>query len=313
MTIFHSAIQIRSYQSGDDKKISQLFREVYGDSYVYPDIYLPRLINDNQTTGQWHSALAFHQGRLIGHASLVKDTMQQNQAELALIAVYPDFQGYGVAKSLGSYLCGYAKEQGYNLLTIKQVCSHPKSQYIARNLGFYSTALMLDYVDSPFGLPEPESIIQGILPLKSLPLPKLNWPQPWQNWVSQISQYVGESSLNAQSVYRRSMLSEPFTIKKSGRRLEITLYDIHSDFLSEVIDFPAGQLIYLKLPACEESLGLCSLLKKGGFRFAGLCPDTHDGWFLLWLRGYQLMPYQFHDTGTQHLYQMELGDSEQYS
>ncbi len=307
MTIFHSAIQIRSYQSGDDRKISQLFREVYGDAYVYPDIYLPSLINDNQITGQWHSALAFHQERLIGHASLVKDPMQPNQAELALIAVYPDFQGYGVAKSLGNYLCDYAKEQGYNLLTIKQVCSHPKSQHIARNLGFHSTALMLDYVDSPFGLPEPESIVQGVLPLKSLPLPKLNWPQPWKNWVSLIGQYVGESSPYTPSVYQHSMIAEPFTIKKSGRRLEITLYEIHSDFLSEVIDFPTGQLIYLKLPACEETLGFYSLLKKGGFRFAGLCPDTHDGWFLLWLRGYQLTPYQFHDSETQHLYQMELG------
>ncbi|WP_340613851.1 GNAT family N-acetyltransferase [Xenorhabdus thailandensis] len=307
MTILPSTIQIRSYQPGDDKKISQLFREVYGDSYVYPDIYLPRLINDYQSTGQWYSALAFHQGLLIGHASLVKDMVQKNQAELALIAVYPAFQGHGVAKSLGSYLCHYAKEQGYNLLTIKQVCSHPKSQYIAQNLGFYSTALMLDYVDSPFGLPEPESIIQGILPLKSLPLPKLNWPQPWQGWVAQVSQYVGESSLNSPPVCQRSMISEPFSIEKSGRRLEITLYEVHADFLSEVIDLPSGQLIYLKLPACEEALELCSLLKKGGFRFAGLCPDTHDGWFLLWLRGYQLTPYQFHDRGTQHLYQMELG------
>ncbi|MDX7992339.1 GNAT family N-acetyltransferase [Xenorhabdus littoralis] len=307
MTIFPSDIQFRSYQSGDDKKISQLFREVYGDSYVYPDIYLPRLIDDYQTSGQWYSVLAFHQGQLIGHASLVKDSVQQNHAELALIAVYSDFRGYGVAKSLGSYLCHYAKEQSYNLLTMKQVCSHPKSQYIARNLGFHSTALMLDYVDSPFGLPEPESIIQGILPLKSLPLPKLNWPQPWQNWVDQISQYVGESSSNTSSACHRFLPPEPFTIKKSGRRLDITLYEVHSDFLSEVIDFPTSQLIYLKLPACEESLGLCSSLKKGGFRFAGLCPDTHDGWFLLWLRGYQLTPYTFHDTGTQHLYQMELG------
>ncbi|WP_237387820.1 GNAT family N-acetyltransferase [Xenorhabdus sp. Sc-CR9] len=308
MTIFPSAIQIQSYQSGDDKKISQLFRAVYGDAYVYPDIYLPRLIDDYQVTGQWYSALAFYQGRLIGHASLVKDAVHQNHAELALIAVEPDFQGYGIAKSLGSYLCHYAKEQNYKLLTMKQVCSHPKSQYIARNLGFYSTALMLDYVDSPFGLPEPESIVQGILPLKSLPLPKLNWPQPWRNWVDQIRQYIGESSPYAQQVCRRSFTSEPFSIKKSGRRLEITLYDVPSDFLSEVIDFPAGQLIYLKLPACEESLTLCPSLKKGGFRFAGLCPDEHNGWFLLWLRGYQLAPYQFHDTGTQHLYQMELGE-----
>ncbi|PHM44734.1 GNAT family N-acetyltransferase [Xenorhabdus mauleonii] len=307
MTISSSAIQIRSYQSGDDKRISQLFREVYGDSYVYPDIYLPRLIDGYQVTGQWYSALAFHQGRLIGHASLVKDTVQQHYAELALIAVDPNFQGYGVAKSLGGHLCHYAKEQNYNLLTIKQVCSHPKSQYIARNLGFYSTALMLDYVDSPFGLPEPESIVQGILPLKSLPLPKLNWPQSWQNWIGQISQHVGESAPNEQQICRRSSASAPFIIKKTGRRLDITLYDISADFLSEVIDFPTGQLIYLKLPACEASLEWCSPLKQGGFRFAGLCPDSNDGWFLLWLRGYQLAPYEFHDTGTQYLYQMELG------
>ncbi|AOM41852.1 GNAT family N-acetyltransferase [Xenorhabdus hominickii] len=319
MTIFPPDIQIRNYQSGDDKKISQLFREVYGDTYVYPDIYLPRLIDDYQITGRWYSALAFHQGQLIGHASLVKDTEQQNHAELALIAVYPDFQGKGVAKSLGSYLCHYAKEQSYNLLTIKQVCSHPKSQFIARNLGFHSTALMLDYVESPFGLPEPESIVQGILPLKSLPLPKLNWPQPWRNWVAQISQYVGEASRSEQPICHKTTCHQaichqlsppqPFTIKKYGRRLEIILNEIPAGFLSEVIDFPAGQLIYLKLPACEEALGLYSQLKKGGFRFAGLCPDSYDGWFLLWLRGYQLTQYQFYDSGTQNLYQMELGNS----
>ncbi|REF26603.1 N-acetylglutamate synthase-like GNAT family acetyltransferase [Xenorhabdus cabanillasii] len=318
MTIFPSAIQIRNYQSGDGKHISKLFREVYGDSYVYPDIYLPRLIDDYQTTGKWHSALAFYQGQLVGHASLVKNVIQQDQAELALIAVYPGFQGKGIAKSLGRYLCRYAKEQQYSLLTIKQVCSHLKSQYLAQNLGFCSTALMLDYVDSPFGLPEPESIVQGILPLKAFPLPKLNWPHPLRDWADQIGQYVGESSSDEQqgdhSPFNSNVVtSRLISSKISGRRLEITLYEVDSDFLPEIIDYPANQLIYLRLPACEEALKFYPQLKKGGFRFAGLCPDVHTGWFLLWLRGYQSAPYQFSDISTQNLYQMELGKTTEHS
>ncbi|PHM33165.1 GNAT family N-acetyltransferase [Xenorhabdus innexi] len=309
--IVDSAIQIRCYQSGDGKHISQLFRGVYGDSYVYPDIYLPKLIDDYQTTGKWYSALAFYRGRLIGHASLVKDMEQQDQAELALVVVCPQFQGKGIAKSLGRYLCHYAKEKQYRLLTIKQVCSHHKSQYLAQNLGFYSTALMLDYVDSPFGLPEPESIVQGVLPLQAFPLPKLNWPKPWQNWTDQIGEYVGKSlSDEGQESYSAfsvdAITSGLFTSKVNGRRLEITLYEADSDFLSEIIDYPSNQLIYLKLPASEAGLKLYPQLQNGGFRFAGLCPDTHKGWLLLWLRGYQSTPYQFSDASTQHLYQMEL-------
>ncbi|WP_340611263.1 GNAT family N-acetyltransferase [Xenorhabdus bharatensis] len=308
--ILDSTIQIRSYQSGDSKHISKLFRDIYGDSYVYPDIYLPKLIEGYQTTGKWYSALAFSQGRLIGHASLVKDAVQQDQAELALVAVYPECQGKGIATSLGNYLCHYAKEQQYRLLTVKQVCSHMKSQYLAQNLGFYSTALMLDYVDSPFGLPEPESIVQGILPLQSFPLPKLNWPQSWQNWANQISQYVGESSPDKQQKGGNPFTSGGYaTSQIKGRRLEITLYEADPDFLSEIIDYPANQLIYLKLPACEEALKFYPQLKRGGFRFAGLCPDPQEGWFLLWLRGYQPTLYKFSDISIQHLYQMELGET----
>ncbi|MDR0218927.1 MAG: GNAT family N-acetyltransferase [Enterobacteriaceae bacterium] len=333
MTLFSSAIsdhavQIRSYQPGDGKLISQLFRAVYGHSYVYPDIYLPRLIEAYLASGKWYSALAFYQGRLVGHASLVKETERQDQAEFALVAVSPEFQGKGIARSLGHTLCHYAKQQQYRLLTVKQVCSHQKSQHLAQSLGFYSTALMLDYVDSPFGLPEPESIVQGILPLQAFPLPKLNWPQPWQNWAIQIGQRVGEftaggqqgddtpcssNTLLSKQDSARQASTRQCSSKINGRRLEITAYEIDPEFVAEVIDYPASQLIYLKLPACEQALKLYPQLKKGGFRFAGLCPDAHEGWFLLWLRGYQSTRYEFCDLNTQNLYQMELGNTREYT
>lgn len=37
-------IEIRVFQRQDGEGISALFRTVYGDRYVYPDIYMPSLI-----------------------------------------------------------------------------------------------------------------------------------------------------------------------------------------------------------------------------------------------------------------------------
>lgn len=37
-------IEIRAFQRQDGEGISALFRTVYGDRYVYPDIYMPSLI-----------------------------------------------------------------------------------------------------------------------------------------------------------------------------------------------------------------------------------------------------------------------------
>lgn len=51
-------LTLRSYRRSDARAISHLFREIYGDHYVQPHVYLPLMINQNHGEGRWHSLVA---------------------------------------------------------------------------------------------------------------------------------------------------------------------------------------------------------------------------------------------------------------
>ncbi|KVD69733.1 hypothetical protein WS62_13715 [Burkholderia sp. ABCPW 14] len=293
------AICARDYQPSDAIDISTLFRTVYGDHYVYADVYLPSQIQQRNASGHWRSAVAVRDGRLLGHAALWLDPAQPGQAELALNVVHPDARGQGIASLLGRHLCAAAANLGIALLTIKQVCSHPRSQYVARALGFRSTALLLDYVDSPFGCPEPESIIFGCLPLKPLPLPRLDWPQAWREWLAPLHQTFGEEERLPADASLPSL-----ALTCHGQWLELTMQQPSEAQLTEIATMPAGKPIYLKLPASAETLACRPELERAGFRFGGLLPVASDGWQLLWLRGLSGQAIRFCDKQAAQLHQI---------
>lgn len=51
-------LTLRSYRSADAGAVSRLFREIYGEHYVQPHVYLPLMINQNHGDGTWHSLVA---------------------------------------------------------------------------------------------------------------------------------------------------------------------------------------------------------------------------------------------------------------
>ncbi|AAQ61980.1 putative N-acetyltransferase YhbS [Chromobacterium violaceum] len=289
----------RDYQPSDAADISALFRAVYGDHYVYADVYLPSQIQQRNASGQWRSAVAVRDGRLLGHATLWLDPARPGQAELALNAVHPDARGQGIASLLGRHLRAAAADLGIPLLTIKQVCSHPQSQYVARALGFHNTALLLDYVDSPFGKPEPESIVFGCLPLKPRPLPKLAWPPEWEAWLAPLRLAFGEKEGSPASLGLPGL-----ALARHGQRLELAAQQPTEARLAEIAALPAGQLIYLKLPAAAETLARRRQLESAGFRFGGLLPAASGGWQLLWLRGLSGQDIRFCDEQAERLYRL---------
>ena len=67
------SIAIRDFQADDAAGVSALFRAIYGEHYVYPDVYLPSMIRRHNTAGRWHSAVAVSGGRVLGHAALWRD------------------------------------------------------------------------------------------------------------------------------------------------------------------------------------------------------------------------------------------------
>ncbi|UTH75541.1 GNAT family N-acetyltransferase [Chromobacterium sp. IIBBL 290-4] len=292
----------RDYQAGDAAGVSALFRAVYGDYYVYPDVYLPSQIERRNRSGQWLSAVALRGDQLVGHAALWRDPARPGQAELALNAVHPDARGLGIATLLGRHLIDAAKGLGLALITIKQVCSHPQSQYVAQSLGFHTTALLLDYVASPFGKPEPESIVLGCLPLRARALPALDWPAAWRDWLRPLVQTFGENAAPS-----AAQLPSELSLARHGQRLEIHLDSPSAARIDEIAALPANQLLYLTLALSAEALSLADALASHGFRFCGLLPDARLGWRLLWLRGQGPSPEHFCDARAEQL--CELGET----
>ncbi|AXE35551.1 GNAT family N-acetyltransferase [Chromobacterium phragmitis] len=286
----------RDYQPSDAAGISALFRAIYDDRYFYADVYLPSQIEQRNASGQWRSAVAIHDGRLLGHAALWLDPARPGQAELAMNVVHPDARGQGIASLLGRHLRAAAPGLGIELLTIKQVCAHPRSQYVARALGFHNTALLPDYIDTPFAGPEPESILFGCLPLKPRPLPRLDWPENWKEWLAPLRQALGEESGAVSSSNLPGL-----ALARHGQRLELTARQPTQARLAEIAALPASQLIYLKLPANQEAMARETQLREAGFRFGGLLPAASGGWQLLWLRGASAREIRFCDEQAERL------------
>nr|WP_249383975.1 GNAT family N-acetyltransferase [Chitinivorax sp. B] len=282
----------------DADGVSDLFRVVYGDCYVYPDVYLPTMIRRHNALQRWHSAVAVMGEQIVGHAVLWRHADTPDQAEFALNVVHPMARGNGIATHLARHLCDYAREQGLSMLTIKQVSSHGQSQRLANTLGFHTTALMLDYVDSPFGNDWRESIVLGCLPLQPHPIPALDWPNHWRDWVSPITRYFGSCPAPADTP-----TTLPLTIASREHRIEVTLHDLHPAHVDEVAKLPTERLIYLKLALTLDTPIALQQLEQAGYRCAGLVPGPQQHWFALLLRGYHAHELELRCPIAMALYQ----------
>ncbi|MDE9452715.1 GNAT family N-acetyltransferase [Xenorhabdus bovienii] len=272
---------IRLFREEDSTGVSALFRVVYGEDYVYPEVYLPTMLSRYNAARHWYSAVAIQDGQVLGHATLWRNGRCPSSAELALIAVHPQARGQGIATALGRYLCDQAKEMGLGILTIKQVSSHNHSQRLAQNLGFHTTGLLPDYVISPFDQARPESIVLGCLPLQRWPFPKLHWPVNWQTWLTSVTQIFGQEPLKP-----AVPIDTGTSISSHGGRLEVWIETQTTERVKEVTELPAHKLIYVKLPVGEETLHAVQILQQAGFACTGFVPGHHHRWEMLLVRGH---------------------------
>lgn len=101
-----SALVIRPFRPIDGVGISELFRRVYGDHYVSPDVYVPQMICQHNLLQHWHSVVALVGEHIVGHAALCRQAIRREDGELALIAVDPTVQGGQIATRLGAATTG---------------------------------------------------------------------------------------------------------------------------------------------------------------------------------------------------------------
>ncbi|VVN99794.1 hypothetical protein PS718_02566 [Pseudomonas fluorescens] len=291
-------LMLRNYRESDATAVSQLFRQVYGDRYVQPHVYLPQIINQNHADKRWHSLVAVLEDQICGHATLVRGR-GSHTAELALSVVHPDSRGLNIATRLGQQLLTHAQALGCHDVLIKQVTHHPFTQKMAGNLGFHNTGVLPDYVPSPFGCPEPESIVLGcrIVEGYQRPLPRQTWPASCRDLMQHLSDVFGTQT---QTVRWRGAAIE---LEQHSNRYDVRLKTLRPDLLKQLRSLPQQWLISIRLQLSQHFACDLNRLTASGFAFGGLAPveGQEGGWLALFHRGYRLRELELHCPHMQQL------------
>lgn len=276
-------VTLRSYRPCDARAVSRLFRQIYGDHYVQPHVYLPLMINQNHGDGRWHSLVAESGKKILGHATLCRNP-GSHTAELALSVVHPSTRGQNIATQLGIRLLIHAQALGCHGVTIKQVTQHAYTQRMADRLGFCSTGLMLDYVPSPFGESLPESIVIGYTPIDSYrrPLPALPWPDSCRDFMEHLCSVYGTQEKDAPWV------GPPLHVEQCSGRYDVMLKQVDSRLLKQLRELPRHWMVSIRLRLASGFAEAVDSLSAMGFVFTGITPDDRSkGWLALFHRGYQ--------------------------
>lgn len=288
----------RHYRPSDAHAVSQLFRDVYGDHYIQPDVYLPNMINRHNVEGRWKSMLVMDDRRALGHAALCHDR-PSDTTELALSVVHPAAQGQNIATRLGRELLVQSGSLGFKSVAIKQVTHHPYTQRMAVNIGFHSTGLLPDYIPSPFAEPLPETIVMGCHMVEghTRPLPDIQWPDSCLGFMQHLCSVFG---VHQETASRPPM---PLQTKQHHKRFVMVISRLNKRLLDQIRQLPRHWLISAKLYLSRHFAEDLHHLAALGFAFTGLMPTPNSkGWFALFHRGTQPRHLNLHCPHMQQLH-----------
>jgi RimJ/RimL family protein N-acetyltransferase len=272
---------IRPFQPADSVSTCELFRRVYGDHYVSPDVYMPQMIYQHNLQERWHSLVAVTGDRVVGHAALCRQGDASQDAELALVAVDPDLQGRQIASRLGQQLLAGSQALGLARLSIKQVTSHPFSQRLSERLGFHDVGLLPDFVPSPFATDQAETIVIGCQRVSGglQPLPQLQWPATCQWLMAPLAAQFG-TRLDEEPAG-----IQPLRISHLPGRIDIVAERVDACLVGHLQRLPVHWSLSVRLGLGRHFGTDHRLLMTAGFFFTGIMPsDTAQGWQALFHR-----------------------------
>ncbi|WP_426234120.1 GNAT family N-acetyltransferase [Pseudomonas sp. TWP3-2] len=292
------SVILRSFRKSDASAVTDLFRKVYGDCYVQPQVYLPCMINQNHAAGRWHSLVAVADDQMLGHATLVR-AKGSCIAELALTVVDPDTRGQSIATRLSQHLLIHAQALGCQGVTIKQVTHHDYTQRMAARLGFHNIGVLPDYARSPYGESEPVTLLIGYQPIDGYQraIPALAWPVACRDFMLRQCAVFGTQPTAS------PWIGAPVHLEQNADRYDGTFKELDASLLTQLERLPAHWMISIRLRLAQGFDTAEHTLSNMGFVFTGLAPDDRGGgWLALFHRGYQPRPMALRCTHMQDLH-----------
>ena len=287
------SIEVRAATPQDAEAIAQLLYENYHLSYVHADFYRPRYLMAALTSGELVSALAVHDGRVIGHHALMP-VAEVASAETGAAVVHSAYRGLGIFGRLFEHTLDAASERGLASVFGDAVTIHPYSQRAERSHGYRETALQLGMVPAQttmrgFGAEGPRrrtATLRSYRPFDVHPR-QVALPTPYRELLESVYSNVGLSTeartepapLEGDPV--TAELDEPRSLgflrlrrwdEEASRALKPTVHHL----LSRHVDVVYADVDLVAVSDIEEAT---AELNELGFFAAGLAlhgPHGHD-------------------------------------
>lgn len=281
---------LKSFKNDDANAISSLFKIVYGDNYVYPEVYNPETFRKNHEEGIWQSVIAVGTNdQVVGHGLLWIHAHCPQIPEMGLIIVHPDARNLGLASKIAQALIELAKKNNMIGIATKQVCSHPFSQRLGNSLGFVNLSFWPEYVTPIFGTyADRESILWAYLPLK-ISLTKTLYIS---ESLTSSAQLLTNGLHTIESVKKPILPMQTSMIKvlKSENDIsEVYIKQWGTDGLKHLDRLTKSTHTFVLLNAeTPENTLACEKLLSAGFVFMGLAPDRVDSWTWVFTRPFSL-------------------------
>ncbi len=137
------SFSIRPIEPSEVYDVSRLFYRTYGYTYGVDTIYYPEKLAQSHADGTITSVVTVGEdGRLVGHAALVRDGREDRIAELAMAVVEPSYRGHGCQNLMTLRLVEEAKKEGLAGIYSKAVTNHMYAQKAGEKAGFKRCALV---------------------------------------------------------------------------------------------------------------------------------------------------------------------------
>jgi serine/threonine-protein kinase RsbW len=293
---------IRLIRPPEAYDVSKLFYRAYGYSYGIDTIYYPEKLAERHADGTIISVVtANSDDRVVGHAALVRDNVEDKTAEAAMAVVEPAFRGHGCQKLMISRLVDEARAVGLAGIFSKAVTNHVYAQKAGQKAGFRRCAVVAGLIPSDrtfkgiqSKLSQRESVVYGYRVVDDPGGIVLFPPPRHRGMIEKIYAGIGverilrEAPSNASSSVAQTGEDVSVIIPPGYNRAVIQVARNNEHIVDEVHAI-LKQLCYQKIEQMTLYISLhdpltathCGAFEEMGFFFAGILPFSHVGDALL--------------------------------
>jgi anti-sigma regulatory factor (Ser/Thr protein kinase) len=296
ITLAEKDITIRLMKPEESMNLARCAYRCYGYTYFTDDIYFPERVREKIESGLMLSVVALNpSNEIIGHAAVVKDTLNSPVGEIGQAIVDPRFRGGGIFKKMDAYLRNHCKTTGMLGVFGEAVTEHTYSQLVGISGDAFETGILLGDVPATmyFKNIQKEEIrkrrpdVFFYVRLNEGPLRNVYLPPHHAGILRHIYQHAGlrRNFLFAGETPELPERSQVDVIVMADASQGILVVKEYGQDLEDLVKFRLKELcvrriesIYIDLPLSHPAVQrYCASMEMLGFFFGGILPEMEGG------------------------------------